>query len=251
MSEADSLLPEPMPEQAGEDTYPFWTYHDLALFIGAALPSMLVALLAVRGLRYFMPMQGKAMEVLLVQFTGYGFLFLSLFALLKVRYGRPFWGSLHWRAASRSVGTCLMAGPLLAMAVGWTGILLGGPDVDMPMMDLLSDRRSIFWIGAFAVTLGPLCEELAFRGFLQPLVSRSIGPAAGIILAAVPFALMHGPQYGWSWRHVALVGLAGIAFGWVRHKTGSTAASTAMHATYNFTFFAGFVLSRGDLFRTW
>jgi membrane protease YdiL (CAAX protease family) len=32
---------------------------------------------------------------------------------------------------------------------------------------------------------------------------------------------------------VALFALAGAAFGWMRHATGSTRASTIMHASYN------------------
>ncbi len=251
MSEVYSPDPQPLPEPVPQESYPFWTYQDLALFIGAALPAMLVSIFLVKGVRHLIPAQGKAVAVLLVQFIGYGLLFLSLLALLKVRYGRPFWGSLRWRGTRSSVAKCLLAGPWLAMAVGWTGMMLGGPDVDIPMMELLSDRWSILWVGVFAVTLGPLCEELAFRGFLLPLVSKSLGDVAGIVVASVPFALMHGPQYGWSWRHIVLVGLAGVAFGWARYRTGSPAAATAMHASYNLTFFIGFLFTRGELFRTW
>jgi len=52
-------------------------------------------------------------------------------------------------------------------------------------------------IGVFGVTIGPLCEELIFRGFLMPLLTRSFGalPASA---AAVPFALMHGEEYAWA-----------------------------------------------------
>ncbi len=37
----------------------------------------------------------------------------------------------------------------------------------------------------FVVILGPVCEELAFRGFLMPLLMRSFGPAIGIVLTGV------------------------------------------------------------------
>jgi len=87
------------------------------------------------------------------------------------------------------------------------------------------------------VTLGPVCEELAFRGFLQPLLVRSLGPVGGVLAAAVPFGLLHIPEYGNSWRHGVVITLAGAAFGCVRQATGSTKASTVMHASYNFLFF--------------
>ena len=102
-------------------------------------------------------------------------------------------------------------------------------------------------VGFFATTLGPLAEELVFRGFLQPLMMRTFGTAAGIVLASLPFSLAHGPQYSWSWRHVLLLFLASVVFGVVRWRTGSTAASTLVHATYNLTFFTGFLLQRKDL----
>jgi len=230
---------------------PFWNYHDLALFIGAALPSMLLSVVIVMGVRKIAPHGGKAVDAILFQFIGYAFWFLSLYALLKLRHGRPFWRSLSWAGNHRDIAVCMLSGPWLALAVGWLGYLMGRPDVEIPMLEMLSDRLSIILIGLFAVSLGPLCEELAFRGFLMPLVMRSLGPAAGIMIAAAPFALLHGPQYGWSWRHVALVGLAGVGFGWARYKTGSTAAATAMHSTYNLTFLAGLLFSEGDRFRSW
>jgi membrane protease YdiL (CAAX protease family) len=85
----------------------------------------------------------------------------------------------------------------------------------------------------------------------MPLLVRSLGAAGGVTLAAVPFALLHGPQYAWSWSHVLLVGLAGVAFGVARQVTGSTAVATAMHAAYNLTFFAGFLLQGGSGMEPW
>jgi uncharacterized protein len=107
------------------------------------------------------------------------------------------------------------------------------------MEDLLRDRGSILLVGFFALTLGPLFEELAFRGFLMPLLVRTFGAVAGVALQAVPFALLHGNEYAWAWQQVVLLFLAGTAFGWMRHKTGSTAASTYMHAGYNLVAFVG------------
>jgi len=87
-----------------------------------------------------------------------------------------------------------------------------------------------------------VCEELAFRGFLMPLLVRSFGAAIGIAGAAIPFALLHGDQYAWTWQYVLLVALAGVAFGWLRYRTGSTMASALMHSTYNATFYAAFLV---------
>ncbi len=121
----------------------------------------------------------------------------------------------------------------------------------MPIKQLLTDRSSILLVSVFATTLGPLCEELAFRGFLLPLLLRSLGPLAGVFLTALPFAVLHGPQYGWSWRHLLLITLAGAAFGWVRYRTGSTAAAAVTHASYNLTFLVAYLSQGKDLPVRW
>jgi membrane protease YdiL (CAAX protease family) len=90
-------------------------------------------------------------------------------------------------------------------------------------------------------------EEIFFRGLLQQSATRSLGPIAGILIGAVPFALLHGPQYAWSWRHVLMIAAAGSAFGWWRMRTGSTGASSLMHAVYNGVFVAGFLVGRTAL----
>lgn len=243
-------LPEPPPETAKE---PFWDYHDLILFITAAIPSLLVSALAVRSIRSLLPeyAANKALSALVIQFVAYGIWFGSLYALLRLRYSRPFWYSLGWRGPKRGIALALFAGPFLAFAIGIIGLLLEPAQVDNPFKEFLRDRTSIVFFGLFATIIGPICEELAFRGFLQPLLSRTFGAAAGIVLANTPFALMHGPEYGWSWQHVVLVGSAGVAFCAVRHLTGSTAAAAGMHATYNLTWFTASVLQRGNQFSQW
>jgi membrane protease YdiL (CAAX protease family) len=96
----------------------------------------------------------------------------------------------------------------------------------------------------FGTLAGPVFEELVFRGFVQPLLARSMPAALAILLTAVPFALLHGPGFGWAWQSVMVVGLAGIVMGIVRQRTGSTAAAALVHVGYNSTLFAGFLLQR-------
>jgi len=92
-------------------------------------------------------------------------------------------------------------------------------------------------MGALGITLAPLCEELGFRGFLQPLLVRSLGAVPGVLLTALPFGLLHYQEYGNSWRHALIIAVAGAAFGWMRQATGSTKAAVVMHAAYNLLFF--------------
>jgi len=245
--------PEMTPPQPPAERVPYWGYQDLALFIALAAPSLLLAFVLVQGVSLVTGYRpaGRAAPLLAGQFLGYALWFLSLYGLLKLRYDRPFWSSLGWVTPRRGLLVSVVAGPALALLVATLGVLLKTPEIQMPIKNLLSDRSSIVLVGLFAVTLGPLCEELAFRGFLLPLVARSLGPVAGVLISALPFAILHGPQYSWSWRHVVLITLAGSAFGWMRLHSRSTLTATLMHAGYNLTFFAAYVLQGKDLPTQW
>ena len=193
----------------------------------------------------------RAIELLPAQFVGYGFLFALLWMLFRFQYGEPFWRSLGWVDPPLTATRVVMFGVLLAVAVAVTSVLLQTPDINSPMKEFLTRRSSVLLLAIFGTTLGPLCEELAFRGFMQPLFVRSLGAVPGILLAAVPFGLLHLQQYGWSWRHGLLITLAGAAFGWMRHVTGSTKASVIMHVAYNSMFFLALVAQRKELPSQW
>jgi uncharacterized protein len=221
----------------------FWGYDDLVLLGGALLPSIVAGmLLGSLAQRVLAIERGVASFILL--FTAYSGWFASLYLLFRLRYQKPFWESLGWRALPWRFPAAAMAGMAVAVALIFVSAFLPRPPVDSPMQELLRNENTLILVGIFSTTLGPLCEELAFRGFLLPLFAQTFGVAAGIVLAAVPFAVAHAPQYAYSWRHVALIGLAGIAFGWIRFKTGSTASAVVMHSAYNLIIFAGLVYER-------
>lgn len=220
--------------------YPFWDYQDLLFFISLAFPSLLISLVVVRGFAATAPL-GKPFQGLLAQLVWYALVFGSLYALLRLRYGQPFWRSLGWNLAARGVSASFFVGPLLAISIGYLGYALRTPEIQLPFQQMLQDRPTLVLFAIFVVLLGPLCEELAFRGFLMPLLIRSFGPATGIIATGLLFGCLHAPEYSWSWRHALLVSVAGMVFGWVRHKTGSTAAAALMHSSYNLTQFAAFM----------
>ena len=105
------------------------------------------------------------------------------------------------------------------------------------MKRLFSNRLTIIEFGIVAVTIGPVCEELVFRGFIQPVLVRSTGRIAGILITAVAFGALHLAQNSFVWQLGVLIAAAGVAFGWMREITGSTKASTWMHAGFNSTIF--------------
>lgn len=220
---------------------PFWNYQDLALFLASVFPSLLIAALVVRSIGIAQSF-GKPFEGLLAQLLWYALVFGVLYALLRGRYGKSFWRSLGWKFPFPGMLVVLFGGPVLAIAIGYLGYVLHTPDIQLPFRQMLDNRPTLVLFAIFVVFLGPLCEELAFRGFLMPLFIRSFGAAIGITVTGILFGCLHAPEYDWSWRHTLLIAVAGTIFGWVRYKTNSTTASTLMHSAYNLTQFAAFLV---------
>lgn len=149
----------------------------------------------------------------------------SLYAIVRLRHGRGAWKRLGWSWPTRI--------HLVAALVGGIGLGIGG---DVIAHATTSTTHVIqFWnLILLDALLGPIIEESLFRGCLLPVVSRTTGPTIGIAATAVLFATLHPISTFVQWLCFVTTG---IAFGWIRVKSGSTAASTLMHAVYNATLF--------------
>jgi membrane protease YdiL (CAAX protease family) len=224
------------------DSRAFWGFEDLALFLSAVLPAWLLGMILIRFGRAVAPgaFSNDAVRALAFQSAIYALLIGALYLVITFRYRKPLWQSMGWVAPERGKWWCIFGGPALAIGLSILGVVLHAPAINTPMESLISEARLIFAL--FAVVLGPLFEELLFRGFLQPLLQRSLGPWPAIVLAAAGFALLHGQQYQWAWQQLLVVGLAGVAFGYARYKTNSTAAAALLHGGYNLTFFVGYLI---------
>ncbi|MGE5648361.1 MAG: lysostaphin resistance A-like protein [Acidobacteriota bacterium] len=229
--------PEPQTPQPAPEPYPFWGYRDVLILIGLAF--VLLIFVGTMARLLSTSQRVSAAQALAVTFAFEGLWIAMLYGVIRGGYSRPFWRSLGWVRPKAGFLKSVGAGLLAAACTIALGSLMPRPNVKMPMEELLRDRGSILLVGLFAITLGPLFEELAFRGFLMPLLMRTFGPVAGIALQAAPFAILHGAEYAWAWQQLILMFLAGAAFGWMRYKTGSTAASTYMHAGYNLVALTG------------
>lgn len=243
----------PSPEtepQPPPDRYPFWSWTDVLLLALLAIPLLMFTTLAVFGLNQVLPLpEVKAALPVAATFSFYAIWFFVLYWLIRARYGQPFWQSMAWLRPAGGYVASFGWGLVLALGAILLGAILRPPQIKTPLEELMKDPASLVLVGIFAVTLGPLCEELAFRGFLMPLAVRTFGVAAGIVLAATPFTLLHGFEYAWSWQRLVIIFFAGTAFGWMRHRSGSTAAATVMHAGYNLVFFAGLLAQRAGYIR--
>ena len=78
--------------------------------------------------------------------------------------------------------------------------------------------------------LGPIAEELIFRGWLFGMLEKRVGVGLTILLTAVGWALLH---YSYSWLVILVIVVDGILLGLARWRTRSVYGPMAMHALYN------------------
>lgn len=189
----------------------------------------------------------------------------------------PFWkkglfAGLGWRG-----GEALRRSPILLSAffacivlAAFDAYLMPGPK-HTPIEQLFQTPSGAWMMFVFGVTFAPFFEELAFRGFLLPALCTAcdwIGekirhesphaldgngspswslPAmiAGSILVSVPFSLAHGDQTAFAIGPMLLLVCVSLILCWIRLQTRSLAASTLVHAAYNFLLFALMAVATG------
>jgi len=152
-------------------------------------------------------------------------LLAALYLIVRVRHGRGVWVLLGWRRPTREY--------LLVALIGGVGLAICTDVVaraGSPASHLIR-----FWdLLVLGTVLGPLLEESFFRGCLLPVLARTAGPKLAILGAAVLFAAFHQVTSLAQWA--CFVG-TGMAYGWIKTKSGSTTAAAIMHAAYNVVLF--------------
>ena len=81
-----------------------------------------------------------------------------------------------------------------------------------------------------ALTLAGVCEEFAFRGFLQSAINRRYSFIPAVVISAVAFGLFHfDPQLVYIFSAI----VAGLVLGYVYHRWNSYLVSAIAHSTVN------------------
>ncbi len=98
--------------------------------------------------------------------------------------------------------------------------------VERQLMQFLAQD---LWLNILVIALVPaVCEELFFRGLLQPLAVKRFGPWLGVLVVAVGFSLFHLQAYGFFSRM-----LLGLLLGLTVVFTGSLWMSILAHLANN------------------
>jgi uncharacterized protein len=231
-------LPTPAPEPPRD---PVWSGWDVLLIAVVAVLSLIViqvlVLAGAKELIYphlsWKDIAQKAVLAILAQFLAYIPLAIFMVVLVEGKYHVRFWPAIRWNWP-RSQWKMLGLGALVLLSLNLLGHFLPMPQ-STPFEELFSRPRDAYLMSVFAISLGPLMEELFFRGFLYPVLARRMGVFWGIFFTALPFGLIHMFQYGYAWGVVLLIFLMGVVCTAVRAATGSVASSFLVHVGYNAT----------------
>lgn len=217
------------------------------------------------GLRSFAAAQNDTRLALVTQLVIYLVALAGAVPLFRMVWGRSYLGGLHWHAetALRHKGKLVLAAVGCNLIAVLGNYLLPFPE-HAPIDKMFGSAGDAWMLFAFGVTVAPFFEEMMFRGFLLPAIatawdwsvermtgapSRGVDAAgnplwsgAAMVVAALvvsaPFALMHAAQVGNSWGPVSLLYCVSLVLCAVRLWTKSLAASTLVHAAYNFMIFS-------------
>lgn len=125
----------------------------------------------------------------------------------------------------------VIAGLSICIFVEFALSLLPIPEKMFNTFDLFFDGiyKAPYWLIVLAVgIIGPICEEVVFRGGVMNTMRRECNPTAAIIISGVAFGLIHGIPL-----QVMYATFIGIILGIVFHVTKSLLTVIIIHIVNN------------------
>jgi membrane protease YdiL (CAAX protease family) len=106
-------------------------------------------------------------------------------------------------------------------------------------------RAESGWNGVvLAVILGPVVEEVVFRGYLMAAglqlerrLFRKAGGWASVVSVALVFMFAHGARTGTTGIQLICIMMTGALYGFIRLRLQSTLAPVLAHGSYNLVLF--------------
>ncbi len=206
------------------------------------------------------------------QLLWYLFALVGCLALFPHLWHTGFFHGMEWRwgAAMRARGRLMGTACFCLLLAVVDGKLMPGPE-NAPIDDVFKMPGAPWLMFFFGTLLAPFFEEMVFRGFLLPSfctaydwcverVTKRLPPwpdeegktvwsmhamVMASVLVSLPFALMHAAQTGYSLGPFLLLFCVSLVLCWVRLRFRSLAASTLVHASYNFLLFAIMIAGTG------
>lgn len=239
---ATEPFPSPTPPafipKANEN--PIWSGWDVLVIAAVTLGILFLVQIAVvfgaRRVAYphesWVDVAQKPILALISELVAYAVVAVYMFLLLEGKYHTRFWPSIRWNWPGIA-GVNLVGIGVLMLGFDMLGRFLPMPK-STPFDQFFDRPLDAYLTVAFAITFGPLMEEIFFRGFLYPVLARRMGAFWGIVFTALPFGAMHYLQYR-SWSAVLIIVLVGVVLTTIRAVTKSVASSFLAHVGYNGT----------------
>ncbi|MBV9182441.1 MAG: CPBP family intramembrane metalloprotease [Acidobacteria bacterium] len=175
----------------------------------------------------------KPWVALSTQFAWYAVVAAYMISFVEGTWHQSFWTMIRWNWPTNYWPAMVPIGILLVFLQSLERFF--NIPKHIPMEEFLSTPIAAALTGIFAVTFGPLMEELFFRGFLYPVIARRFGMVIGVLTTATAFGLIHAAQLAFAWGLVLIIFLVGLVLTIVRARTGSVGASFVVHVAYNST----------------
>jgi len=118
---------------------------------------------------------------------------------------------------------------LLSVGISALLSLVGLPVEEQEWLnELYAEPGVLLRIAPWVVLVGPVAEEVFFRGYFFRFTSQRAGLPVGLLLSSAMFAVIHWNASGF----LVYLGI-GCVFAWVYHRTGRIVAPIVAHATLN------------------
>ena len=226
-----------------EPEQPFWGFAEIFLTIGLFL-AVGTAVVSIAS-HYLHAPKVSGLWSVGEEAVVYAIVFLALH-LMFARHGHGVLEALGWSKLGPFSPTSLaLTGLGLSFSMVVLQKVLLTPDVETSFDKMLADPAGRIAVALLGLTLGPVAEELLFRGLLQPVLVSALGVLPGILLPSILFGAAHLFQNDFIWQSGVLIAVVGFVLGTVRHVSGSTRASTIVHIAYNSLPFLGLIIG-GD-----
>jgi hypothetical protein len=126
--------------------------------------------------------------------------------------------------------------PLSMIAYPWLLELLRVPLPAQEALRYFTEPSDTAWgrplVFAGVCVLGPIVEEILYRGYLRDALRSVLPTGATVVLTALLFGLSHG------WLYAFPTFLLGLLFGVLRERHGSLLAPALAHVVHNTTMVA-------------
>lgn len=198
-------------------------------FLAFGLPPMLAAAFLVTGIDPDRDLHRYVERALQAQLVGIVVL-LALASWMRPLLGVRISSRVVWRTAAAYL--CFLV-PWMLLVFGYSWFLqsIGHPLTPQPHLAYFTQVHPhgfSFGLAIVTVTLlGPIAEEILFRGYFSEALCSTLGPWPGEIASALLFGLLHEP------KNALPIAALGLFFATLRRNTGSLAPAMLAHVLHN------------------